>query len=173
MASKIEISSGDASKTFPAFPVVLVAMGEGEKNVFTVGLVQLFSFNPLILGIGVHPSRHSYKMLHNLADFSVNIPGKELVEQVLYCGTKSGKDTDKFKETGLTAVPGKKIRSPVISECLVNFECKKSKALEMGDRTWFFGEVVHVEAVEGYTRDKGMLYWGGEFRMPGEIFRRR
>jgi flavin reductase (DIM6/NTAB) family NADH-FMN oxidoreductase RutF len=173
MESKIELSSADAVKTFPAFPVVLVAMGDEERNVFTVGLVQAFSFNPFILGIGVHPSRHSFKLLQNFADFSVNIPGKELVEQVLYCGTKSGRDTDKFKETGLTAITGKKIKSPVIGECLVNFECKKSKVIEMGDRTWFCGEVVNIEATKNYARDKGMLYWGGEFRMPGEVFRRR
>ncbi|MGD0057296.1 MAG: flavin reductase family protein [Methanomassiliicoccales archaeon] len=173
MESKIELSSADAIKTYPAFPVVLVAIGDGEKNVITIGLVQIFSFNPLVLGVGVHPSRHSFRMLQNHPDFSINIPGKDLVEQVLYCGTKSGRDTDKFKETRLTAIPGKKIKSPVIEECLVSFECKKSKMIEMGDRTWFFGEVVHAEAVRDYARDKGLLYWAGEFRMPGDVVRRR
>jgi len=173
MEAKIELSSADAIKTFPAFPAVLVAMGDGEKNVITIGLVQIFSFNPLILGIGVAPSRHSFKLLQKYPDFSINIPGKELVEQVLYCGTKSGRDTDKFKETGLTAIPGRKIKSPVIKECLVNFECKKSKTIEMGDRTWFLGEVVHTEAAKDYAREKGLLYWAGEFRMPGEVVRRR
>jgi flavin reductase (DIM6/NTAB) family NADH-FMN oxidoreductase RutF len=173
MEAKVELNSAEATKTLPAFPAVLAAMGDVERNVLTIGLVQIFSFNPLVLGIGVAPARHSHKLLQKYPDFSINIPGKELVEQVLYCGTKSGRDTDKFKETGLTAVPGKKIRSPVIEECLVSFECKKTNVHEMGDRTWFFGEVVHTEATKDYRRDMGLLYWGGEFRMPGEVIRRR
>ncbi len=173
MEDKAELSSADGSKTFPAFPVVMVAMGDGEKNIITVGLIHVFSFNPFVLGFGVVKSRHSYAMLQRYPDFSINIPGRELVEQTLLCGTKSGRDTDKFAAAKLTAVPGKKIKSPVIEECVVNFECVKTKVLEIGDRTWFLGDVVRTEAAKDYARDKGLLYWGGEFRLPGPVIRRR
>lgn len=173
MVERVELSSADASKTFPAFPVVMVAMGDGEKNIITVGLVHVLSFNPFVLGFGVAKSRYSHAMLQKYPDFSINIPGKELVEQTLLCGTKSGTDTDKFAAAKLTALPGKKIKSPVIGECVVVFECVKTKTLEIGDRTWFVGEVVYAEAAKDYARDKGLLYWGGEFRLPGPVIRRR
>jgi flavin reductase (DIM6/NTAB) family NADH-FMN oxidoreductase RutF len=98
MDAKIELSSADAIKTFPAFPAVLVAMGDGEKNVITIGLVHIFSFNPLILGIGVAPSRHSFKLLQKYPDFSINIPGRELVEQKYNWNVIGDKIVDIYKD---------------------------------------------------------------------------
>ncbi|MCQ5375395.1 MAG: flavin reductase family protein [Methanomassiliicoccales archaeon] len=173
MQEKIELNAADAIKAFPAFPVALVAVGDGVRNIITVGIVHAMSLKPPIVGIGVVPSRYSHKLLQKYEDFSVNIPGKDLVKEVMYCGTKSGKDVDKFKETGLTPIKGKKISSPCIGECLVVMECKKSGSFDIGDRTWFFGEIVHAEASKDYTREKGLLYWGGEFRLPGDVVWRR
>ncbi|MBC7108837.1 MAG: flavin reductase family protein [Methanomassiliicoccales archaeon] len=173
MEQKVELTAGDAIKAFPAFPVALVAMGNGERNIITVGIVHAMSLKPAIVGVGIMPSRHSHKLMQKYDDFSINLPGKELVKEVMFCGTKSGKDVDKFKETNLTPVKGKKIASPCIGECLVVMECKKTGSLDIGDRTWFFGEIVHAEATKDYTRDKGLLYWGGEFRLPGEVIWRR
>jgi len=173
MEQKVELSPGDAAKAFPAFPVVLVATGDEERNIITVGIVHAMSLKPAIVGIGVAPARHSHKLLQKYPDFSVNIPGKEMLDQVNFCGSKSGRDVDKFKEARLTAVKGKKIASPVIGECLVTIECKKTGSLDIGDRTWFYGEIVHAEASKNYTRDKGLLYWGGEYRLPSKVLRVR
>jgi len=63
-------------------------------------------------------------------------------KEVLYCGTHSGRDVDKFKETGLVAVPAKNVRPPLIEECVANFECRVVGEIETGDHTIFVGEIV-------------------------------
>jgi flavin reductase (DIM6/NTAB) family NADH-FMN oxidoreductase RutF len=173
MAAKTEMNPVRGIRTFPAFPVVMAVVGKEEKNIITIALVHVFSFNPPLVGIGVSPSRFSHELLHRSPDFSINIPSKELVEETIFCGEKSGKDFDKFEETGLTAIPGKKIGTPVIGECLVNLECKKVQVFDTGDHTWFIGEVMCAQTVENYDRERALIYWAGEFRTLGETIRGR
>ncbi len=103
-------------------------VGKEERNIITLSLVHVFSFNPPLIGVGISPSRHSHELFHRSPDFSINIPPKELVEESIFCGEKSGKDMDKFEETGLTAVPGKKIGTPIIEECLVNLSARRPRS---------------------------------------------
>jgi flavin reductase (DIM6/NTAB) family NADH-FMN oxidoreductase RutF len=173
MSVKVEQNPVRGIRTFPAFPVVLVVVGAEEKNIITVALVHVFSFNPPLIGIGIMPSRHSHELLHRSPDFSVNIPSKELVEETIYCGEMSGKDVNKFEETGLTAVAGKKISTPVIEECIVNLECRKVQVFDTGDHTWFIGEVVCAQVIDSYDRERALIYWAGEFRTLGELIRGR
>jgi flavin reductase (DIM6/NTAB) family NADH-FMN oxidoreductase RutF len=96
-------------------------------------------------------------------DFTVNVPSAELREAVAFCGSKSGRDYDKFAEKGLTAVPGKKVKSPIIDECVIHYECKVvhkndvlkdelasaivSSAYPAGDfHTIYYGEILSVYA---------------------------
>jgi len=167
MTVKIEMNPVRGIRTFPAFPVVLAVVGKEERNIITLALVHVFSFNPPLIGVGIMPSRHSHELFHRSPDFSINIPGKELVEEVIFCGERSGKDVDKFEETGMTPIPGKKIETPSIDECLVNFECRKVQTFDTGDHTWFIGEVVTARTVEGYDRERALIYWAGEFRTLG------
>jgi flavin reductase (DIM6/NTAB) family NADH-FMN oxidoreductase RutF len=95
-----------------------------------------------------------------------------MIDHVLLCGTKSGRSVDKFKEAGLTAVPGKRIKSPKIEECLINIEVKKKESFEKGDHTWYIGEIVHTDVVKGYDRSNALLYWDGEFSTSGKILRK-
>jgi len=177
MGQKNDVNPIMACRAFPAYPVVLAAVGDGndggERNVLTVVLVHMFSFNPPVLGIGISPTRYSYGLFEKYDDFSINVPCKDLVEEVLFCGQKSGKDVDKFEECAFCCTKGKKIGSPVISDCMVNLECKKVNKIETGDHTWFLGEVVHAEMKENFPKEKALMYWGGEFRVIGDIIRRR
>ena len=160
MGCKGEINPVIGIRTFPAFPIVLAVVGKEEKNIITLALVHVFSFSPPLVGIGVSPSRFSHELFHRSPDFSINIPGKELVEETIFCGERSGKDCDKFDETGLTAVQGKKISSPIDIECLVNLECKKVQTIDTGDHTWFIGEIVCAQTTEGYDREKAIILLG-------------
>jgi flavin reductase (DIM6/NTAB) family NADH-FMN oxidoreductase RutF len=173
MLEKNEVNPIWACRAFPAFPVVLAGVrdGNGNNNVLTVALVHMFSFNPPVLGIGISPARHSYEMLEATDDFSINIPGKELVEEVLYCGQHSGREVDKFEDC--VASPGKKIKAPTISECIVNLECVKRQRIDAGDHVWYLGEVVHAEMAKDADREKSLMYWSGEFRVLGDVIRRR
>ena len=172
MGVKIEINPVEGIRKFPAFPLVLAAVGGEEHNVITLGLVHVFSFRPTIIGVGIAPYRYSHELFHCSSDFTINIPTKDLVEEAIFCGTSSGRDVDKFLESGLTVKKGEKVNSPVITECPVVFECIKKDAIEIGDHTWFFGEVVHAEVDEEFDREKLLMYWGGDFRTVGDVIRR-
>jgi len=173
MANKPEMNPVRGIRTFPSFPIALVVVGEEAKNIITVSLVHLFSFSPPLLGIGISPCRYSHELLHRSPDFTVNLPCKELVEETLFCGEKSGKDFDKFDETGLTPVAGKNVGTPSIMECPVSFECRKVQTFDTGDHTWFIGEVVTANILESYDRERTLIYWAGEFRTIGELIRGR
>jgi flavin reductase (DIM6/NTAB) family NADH-FMN oxidoreductase RutF len=166
MDDKVDLDHMGAVMALPPAPVVLVAIGqkEGElKNIITVSMFNVFSVRPPIIGIAVTTSRQSYKFLEENDEFTINIPGKELLEQVIVCGETSGADTDKFKLTGLTAVKGKRTKAPKIAECLINIELKKTQSFEVGDHTWYLGEIKHTDIVEKYDRSQALLYWDGEF----------
>ena len=94
MAVKAEMNPVRGIRTFPAFPLVLGVVGKEERNIITLSLVHVFSFNPPLIGVGISPSRHSHELFHRSPDFSINIPPKELVEESIFCGEKSGKDMD-------------------------------------------------------------------------------
>lgn len=72
----------------------------------------------------VRPSRYTYNLIEITSDFTVNVPTPELADKVSYFGTVSGRDQNKFKEKGLTVTPGKKVKSPIIEECVINYECQ-------------------------------------------------
>jgi flavin reductase (DIM6/NTAB) family NADH-FMN oxidoreductase RutF len=72
----------------------------------------------------VRPSRYTYQLIEQTGDFTVNIVPPHLKELVRYCGTVSGRDRDKFREKGLTAIPSSQIKTPLIRECIIHYECK-------------------------------------------------
>ena len=166
MDDKVDLDQMGSIMCLPPAPVVLVGVGDKEgkqRNIITVGMFNVFSVRPPIIGIAVTTSRLSYKFLEENDEFTVNIPGKELLEQVILCGERSGKDVDKFQLTGLTAVKGKRTKVPRIAECLVNIELKKTQSFEVGDHTWYLGEIKHTDIVSDYDRSKALLYWDGEY----------
>ena len=70
-------------------------------------------------------SRYTHSILEETGEFTVSIPmGKNLSKELAFCGTKSGRDYDKFKECNLTPVAAQKIKTPIIKECCLHYECK-------------------------------------------------
>ena len=172
---KIDTDNMSSVQLLPAAPVVLVAVGDKEgkeRNIITVGMFNLFSQKPPLIGIAVLTSRQSYKLLEECPDFSVNIPSKDMIDKVILCGTKSGRNMDKFKEAGLTAIPSKRIKSPKIEECLINIEVKKKETFEKGDHTWYIGEIVHTDVTKDYDRSNALLFWDGEFSNSGKVLKK-
>lgn len=150
---------------FPAFPTVLIS---SEENIITVTLIHIFSFKPYLIGIGIKPERYSHGLIKASKEFVVNIPTSEILPAVIFCGTKSGRDYDKFKETGLTKESSIEVRSASIKECPVNLECTVVEELPVGDRTWFVGEVLKGKIAPDYNPEKMLLYWRGVYRLVGE-----
>ncbi len=152
---KIELPPNKYVAFSPPSPVVLVTCcsKDGKNNIITIGMYMPISFNPPLVAIGVSPKRYSHRLIKETGEFVVNIPSKELVEKVVFCGTTSGRNTDKFKETGLTAIPARKVKPPLIKECITHLECKLYASYEAGDHTIFIGEVVAVTVNEGIERE--------------------
>ena len=141
-------------------PVVLVsaAGADGEKNVLTVAWTGTVCSNPPMVSISVRPERYSYRLLKETGEFVINLTTEELVYAVDYCGVKSGRDTDKFKEMKLTALPAEKVRAPIIAESPVDIECRVTEVKPLGSHDMFLAEVAAVHVQEKYMD-------GGKFRL--------
>jgi flavin reductase (DIM6/NTAB) family NADH-FMN oxidoreductase RutF len=146
---------------FPYFPVVLTTIGQ---NIITLGFVQFFSFDPPIIGIGIYPDNYSNQLIRKRQEFVVNIPTIDMVEEVKFCGNNSGKDLDKFLATGLTSSTADKIDSKLISECLINIECKVIKEDRIGNCDWFFGELKKAHVSKDYDSNSILLYSDNKYQ---------
>lgn len=163
----------EAVMSLPPAPVFLLGVGEKEQNVSTIGMFNVFSVDPTIVGIGIKASRHSYKLIEETGDFTLNVPTKDLVDKVITAGYKSGSRLNKFTDVGLTPEKSKRIKSPSIAECPLNMEVKVLETVDRGDydHIWYHGKVVHTEVAQDYDRTNVLIYWDGEFRTPSPVIR--
>jgi flavin reductase (DIM6/NTAB) family NADH-FMN oxidoreductase RutF len=94
-------------------------------------------------------------MVKDAGNFVLNIPSIELLDATEFCGTKSGRDFDKFSECGLTSIPSTKISSPMIKECIINIECTTTQIVSVGAHDLFIGEVVAVHMDDKILTEAG------------------
>lgn len=137
-------------------PVVMVSLADknGKSNIITVAWAGTICTNPPMVSISVRPERFSHGILKETGEFVINLTTKDLAFATDYCGVKSGRDVDKFKEMGLTAIPAEKIACPMIEESPVNIECKVRQVMELGSHDMFIADVVAVHADEKYMDEK-------------------
>lgn len=138
-------------------PVVLVsaASASGEKNVFTVAWTGTICSDPAMVSISVRPQRYSYQMIRETGEFVINLTTEKLAFATDYCGVKSGRDIDKWKEMHLTPVPAQTVGVPLIAESPVNIECKVTSIQELGSHDMFLANVTAVHADEAYLDENG------------------
>jgi flavin reductase (DIM6/NTAB) family NADH-FMN oxidoreductase RutF len=141
---------------FPV-PVVLVTCVDdtGKANIITLAWAGNVCSDPPQIGISIRPSRHSHGLIAVSKEFVVNIPSAEIVKETDYCGTVSGRDADKFAETGFTALPASEVRAPLIKECPVNIECRVKEVVSLGTHDLFIGEVLAVHIDEEFLDEEG------------------
>lgn len=160
-------------------PAVMVSCGRFgvSDNIITVAWTGTVCSDPAMLSISVRPERHSYQLIKETGEFAVNLVTKALVFATDYCGVKSGRDVDKFKEMNLTPLQAQKISAPIIAESPVNIECRVVKELPLGSHTMFVGEVVNVTVEDAYLNETGKFelnstglvsYSHGEYFLLGE-----
>lgn len=137
-------------------PVVMVSMADkkGKTNIITIAWAGTVCTNPPMVSISVRPERYSYPILKETGEFVINLTTKELAFATDYCGVKSGRDVDKFKEMKLTPLKAKEIRAPLIQESPVNLECRVREILPLGSHHMFLADVVAVHADEKYMDEK-------------------
>ena len=144
---------GDIKKFYYyAFPMqaLLVTSTDknGNTNIITIAWYAPISKKPPLFGISVAPQRHSHKLIEESKEFVVNFAPYDLVEKVNFCGTHSGRNTDKIKETGLTLIPSQKVKTKSIKECYAHLECKLYDNKVLGDHSFIIGEVLNIRIDE-------------------------
>ena len=141
-------------------PAVMVSCGRaGETpNIITVAWTGTICTNPAMVYISVRPERYSYDIIKETGEFVINLSNKKLTKEVDYCGVRSGRDVDKFKEMNLTAVRGEKIAAPYIAEAPVSIECKVEQILELGSHHMFLARVEGVHVDKKYMDEKGKFH---------------
>jgi len=131
----------------PMHTVLVSCVGENEKpNIITLAWAMPTSINPPLVAISIAPKRHSHKLIEQTKEFVVNIPTMKILKETLFCGRRSGRNYNKFKEAGLTPSPAKKVKPPIIKECVAHLECKLHSQFTAGDHTIFIGEIIEAYA---------------------------
>ena len=133
-------------------PVVMVSMADrnGKNNIITIAWAGTVCTNPPMVSISVRPERYSHHILKETGEFVINLTTRSLAFATDFCGVKSGRDTDKFKELGLTPTAASEIQAPMIKESPVNLECRVCEVLPLGSHDMFLAEVAAVHVEESY-----------------------
>ena len=133
-------------------PAVLVSCGATpeEYNLLTVAWTGTVCTNPPMCSISVRPERHSYEIIRRTGEFVINLTTERLARAVDWCGVRSGRDYDKFREMGLTPLPGEQVAAPIVAESPVSIECRVKQILPLGSHDLFLAEVVNVQVDEAY-----------------------
>ena len=157
---KVELSKyiGETEKLLRHGGLFLVAEGkDGKPNAMTIGwgLIGTMWSQPFFV-VAVRKSRYTYKLIEESNKFTVCVPGKGMKEALQVCGTKSGRDMDKFKELGLKAARGKDVDAPIIEGCPIVYECDVAYKTQVDK-----GDVVlEIEKAVYGRGDYHALYYG-------------
>ncbi len=141
---------------YPIPAVMVSCQREGEKpNIITVAWAGNVCSSPAMLSISVRKERYSYDIIKETGEFVVNLTNRKLAYATDWCGVRSGKDYDKFKEMHLTPLESRFVSAPGIAESPVNIECKVRNVLELGSHDMFVAEVMGVTVDEKLLDNKG------------------
>lgn len=139
-------------------PPTLVTCGTVEKpNVFTVAWTGIVNTQPPVTYISVRPERYSYELIKESGEFVINLPTQELVRAVDYCGVKSGRNTDKFADMGLTAEKAAEVSAPILVQSPVNIECNVRDIIRLGTHDMFLADIVKLDVAKELLDENGRL----------------
>ncbi|MCD8195856.1 MAG: flavin reductase family protein [Lachnospiraceae bacterium] len=141
---------------YPVPAVMVSCKRPGEKaNIITIAWAGTVCSDPPMVSISVRHERHSYNIIKETGEFVVNLVTKDLVRSADYCGVRSGRDVDKFRECHLTALPSKEVAAPGIAESPVNIECRVTEVKPLGSHDLVLAKVVSVTVDDRYLDEKG------------------
>lgn len=137
-------------------PAVLVSCAErsGRDNILTIAWTGTVCSDPPMVSISVRPERYSCHMIEETGEFVINLTTERLAYATDYCGVKSGKNIDKWRELHLTREKADVVGAPLIKESPVNIECRVTEKRDLGSHVMFLAEVVAVHAEEAYLDEK-------------------
>ena len=137
-------------------PAVMVSCGDMKNsNIITVAWTGIINTNPAMCYISVRPERFSHELIKKNGEFVINLTTKELARATAWCGVKSGKDFDKFKEMGLTKEKATIVKSPMIAESPISVECKVDKIVPLGSHDMITAKIVAINVSDKFVNEKG------------------
>lgn len=131
-------------------PAVMVSCGDSldDNNIITIAWTGTICSDPPMCYISVRKQRHSHAIISRTGEFVINLTTEALARTTDWCGVKSGRDVNKFKEMHLTPEQGQLVKCPLIKESPLNIECKVVEVKELGSHDMFIANVVAVDADE-------------------------
>jgi len=138
-------------------PAVMVSCGESpeEYNIITIAWTGTICSDPPMCYISVRPGRHSHGIISRTGEFVINLTTEELARATDWCGCRTGRKFNKWKEMNLTPAPARIVKAPVIAESPVNIECRIKQVIPLGTHDMFIAEVVNIQADEAFIDHKG------------------
>jgi len=152
-------------RKYPERTVLAVSISkDGKPNIITLGWNMPTSIKPPMVAISVGLTRYSHKLISESGEFVLAFPSEGMEDALLFCGTHSGRDVDKFRATGLTPVKAKYVKPPLIAEATVNMECRVVDSIRTGDHVIFVGEILTSYVSD---EDKPVLFNVGNWVFKG------
>ncbi|MDR1743161.1 MAG: flavin reductase family protein [Dysgonamonadaceae bacterium] len=135
-------------------PAVMVSCGSSpeEYNIITLSWVGTICSEPPMCSISVRPERHSYEIIKRNMEFVINLTTEGIARQTDWCGVRSGRNYNKFKEMNLTPGKSKMISAPTIDESPLNIECRVKEIISLGSHNMFIADVVNIQADEAFIQ---------------------
>ena len=140
-----QVESSEAYRLLHPKPVVLVVSisPSGEVGAMPAAWVTPLSRSPQLVGVSIAPSRHTYRVIKQSGDFTLNVMSRTHIGQVNFLGAVSGREKgDKLQASGLTLGKSRRVRSPHVLEALAVLECLVEKEVEAGDHVFIIGRVM-------------------------------
>ena len=164
---------------YPIPAVMVSCQKPGDKpNIITVAWTGTVCSDPAMVYISVRPERYSYDIIKKTGEFVINLTTEKLAKITDLCGVKSGRDIDKFREYGLTAIKSQHVKAPSIGESPVNIECRVKQIIPLGSHDMFIAEVAGVTVDAEYMDENGkfdlakarpLVYSHGEYFAEGRF----
>lgn len=137
-------------------PAVMVSCGDMKNsNIITVAWTGIINTNPAMCYISVRPERFSHELIKKNGEFVINLTTKELARATDWCGVKSGRDFNKFKEMGLTKEKATIVKLPMIAESPISVECKVDKIVPLGSHDMINAKIVAINVSDKFVNEKG------------------
>lgn len=144
---------------YPVPAVMISCQRPGEKpNIITIAWAGTVCSDPAMVSISIRPERYSYDIIKETKEFVINLTTKNLTYATDYCGVRSGRDIDKYKEMHLTPSASQTVSAPGIMESPVNIECKVKDIIKLGSHDMFLAEVTGVSVDESLMDEKGKFH---------------
>ena len=139
-------------------PPVMVSCGTQEQpNIITVAWAGITNTIPPKTYSSVRPQRHSYGIIKERGEFTLNLTTAPLIRAADYCGMYTGAKVDKFKKCGLTPSPGAAVGCPSIEECPLSLECRVTDIIPLGSHDMFLADIVGVTVDDSLLDENGKL----------------